>query len=202
MSAVREYVPFLQTHKLMDHARYAKWAVPGIIVLLLLFYVWAIFSFRGDAVRLEEKIKAQYSQNQNNYDSMWKTFNEMAQVPQEYTAELRKIYDEVMAGRYGEKGSQAIFQWIQEHNPNIDPAVYMKVQTAIEARRVSFAADQQQLIDQKREYGTLLRSNRALCVNWSLGFPKIDLDQYGIVTSDATQKAFEEKKADEVKIFK
>ncbi len=177
-------------------------AVVGIFVLIGVGFVGSLLGFRSDCVQLEEKIKAQYDENRNNYDSMWKKFREMAQVPQQYVADMKKIWDDTMRGRYGADGSRAAIQFVQEHNPQLDPTMYVKLQSAIEAGRNSFEAEQKQLIDIKREYTTLLRGNRALALNWALGFPKIDLDKYGIVTSDKTEEDFQRKKADEVDIFK
>ena len=175
-------------------------APAGVVLFFLLGFVSAVFSFRTEAISLEENIKAQYSQNQNNYDNMWKRFKEVSQVTDLYSGDLKKLYDGAITARYGEEGSKAMFQWIREQNPNLDVAVYTKLQTVIESGRVSFEADQKQLIDKKRVYEVLLRSNRALFVNWILKFPKIDLTKYDIVISEATSDAFETKRADEVKL--
>lgn len=179
----------------------ATLSILGVLGFFALGFVGSIFSFRGQAVAMENTIVAQYDQNRNNYDNMWKRFKEIAQVSDKYADDLKKIYDATMQGRYGADGSKAMFQWIQEQNPQLDSQVYTKLQTSIEAGRISFEADQKQLIDKKREYQNLLRSNRALFVNWILRFPKIDLSKYDIVTSEATDDAFNTKKADEVQVF-
>ncbi len=176
-------------------------SILGVAVLLAVVFLGTALSYRSDCVRLENRVVAQYKQNQNNYDNMWKKFKEMAQVPEQYVEDMKKIWGDTMKGRYGEQGSQAVFQFIREHNPQLDAAVYTRLQAAIEAGRNGFAADQQQLIDIKREYATLLQGNTALFVGWMFGFPKIDLDKYDIVTSDQTEDAFKKKKADEVDIF-
>jgi len=175
--------------------------VLGVLAFVGISFVGAVFGFRSDCVRLEEKLRAQYDENRNNYDNMWKKFRELAQVPSQYVADMKQIWDSTMRGRYGAEGSQAALQFIKEHNPQLDPALYTRLQSAIEAGRNSFEAEQKQLIDIKREYTTLLRSNRALVLNWALGFPKIDLDKYSIVTSDKTEEEFQKKKADEVDLF-
>lgn len=177
------------------------WSVLGTIGFLLLTFVGGIFSFRGKAVNFEESIKAQYTQNQNNYDNMWKSFREMAQVTDKYATDLKELYDNAMTGRYGKDGSKAVFQFLQEQNPNLSPETYTRLQSTIEAGRNSFESNQQQLIAIKEQYTKLLRSNGAIIPNAILNYPKIDLDKYGIVTSEATDKAFQDKKADEVKLF-
>jgi hypothetical protein len=175
-------------------------SVVGVIAVVSIMIVSSLLSFRADAVKMEETIIAQYSQNQNSYDSMWKKFKEMAQVTDMYSNDLKKVYDSAIQGRYGEDGSRAMFQWIQEHNPNLDSTTYIKLQNAIESGRTNFENEQKSLIDRKMAYQMLLRSNRALFVNWVLKFPKIDLDKYSIVTSAPTDDAFTSKKADEIKL--
>lgn len=176
-------------------------AVVGVLVVLLGGFVLAALSFRNQAITMEKGIEAQYTQNQNNYDNYWKRVKEMAQVPDQYAEKLKELYDSAIGARYGEEGSGAMFQWLQEQNPNLDPSVYTKIQTTIEAGRTAFAADQTQLIDKKREYETMLDSNRGMMLKWVFGLPRINLDDYDIVTSDATQEAFDTKKADEVNVF-
>lgn len=182
----------------MDTKKIGILAVLGVLGLLALIYVGSALSFRTDCVRAEAGIKAQYEQNKNDYDNMWKKFREMAQVPEMYTNDLKKLFDGAMQGRYGANGSQAVFQFIQEHNPQLDSAVYTQLQRAIEAGRNAFMADQQQLIDKKREYETVLNGNTAVFVNFLFGFPHIDLAKYGIVTSERTDDAFRNGHDDEV----
>jgi len=163
-------------------------------------YAGCAFGFRSDCIRAEAGIKAQYSENQNNYDNMWKKFLEASQVNQAYAKDLKEVYQSAIQGRYSANGSQAAMQWIQEHNPTLDPTTYVKLQALIEAGRNSFEAEQKTLLDKKREYEVLLGSTTALFVNPFLNFPRIDLSKYDIVTSNKTQKAFEEKKDDEIKL--
>jgi hypothetical protein len=93
-----------------------------------------------------------------------------------------------------------MFQWLREHNPTLDASVYKKVQDIIEAGRNSFEADQKMLIDKKRAYETSLETFPHNIVAGALGFPKITLDDYGIVTSDHTEEVFKEGKSDPIKL--
>ncbi|MFH1430514.1 MAG: hypothetical protein ABIG71_03270 [Candidatus Uhrbacteria bacterium] len=172
----------------------------GVILLGVIIFVVGLASFRTDCVNAEEGIKAQYTQNQNSYDSMWKMFKEMAQVPDMKMEHLRKLYDGTMAGRYGDGGSKAVMQFIQEQNPTLGEEMYTKLQSAIEAGRRRFMADQNSLIAKKEAYSKLLRGNAALVYNLILGFPKINLDDFGIVTSVKTKNAFETGEDDEIQL--
>jgi hypothetical protein len=157
----------------------------------------AALGFRSDCISAEAGIKAQYKQNQNNYDNMWKKFLEASQVNKAYADDLKELYKDAMTGRYGANGSQATFQFIKEHNPTLDPQTYVKLQALIEAGRNGFEAEQKQLLDRKMQYEQFLGSTSALVFNNFFNFPRIDLDKYDIVTSSKTEKVFEDKKDDE-----
>lgn len=175
-------------------------AVLGLFMFFGFGYVVSAMSFRSDCVAAEAGLKAQYDQDRNNYDNFWKKVKEVSQVPEMYAADLQKVYDSAIGKRYGESGSKAMFQVIREHNPNFDSSMYVKIQSVIEAGRNSFADDQKQLLDRKRQYETLLNGNGALAVNMWFNFPHIDLSKFDIITSDTTEDAFKTKKADEIKL--
>lgn len=139
---------------------------------------------------MEVGVKAQYKQNQNAYDAMWKKVKETAQVPAMYTEDLKEVYTAALTGRYGEGGSKAMVALIKEHNPDLDSAVYTQVQRVIESGRDDFAQSQQMLLDRKRAYETYLDSMPQGTLARMLGFPRIDLSDYGIVTSERTDAAF------------
>ncbi len=167
--------------------------VIGALVLLLLIFGGCTIGFHNDCVRQEAGLEAQYKQDQNSYSSMFDKFKEMAQVPEMYTDDLKKLYDGTMQGRYGKDGSKAIFQFIQEKNPELSPALYVNLQQAIEAGRNDFATEQKMLLDKLQSFpGSMLAG--------MMGFPKKDLSQYDIVTNDATEEAFKTKKAGPIKL--
>ena len=167
--------------------------VIGIFGASLFGYV---VSLNNDCVTNEQSVIAQYKENQNNYDNFYKKVKETAHVSEKYAADFKSIYDTMMKGRYGENGSKAIFNWIKENNPTLDSSLYKQVQQVIESGRNDFEINQKMLIDKKRVYELVLQKfPNSLFVKF-LGFPKIDMTKFDIVTSEATEQAFETKKAE------
>jgi hypothetical protein len=170
------------------------------IVLFLGIAVVSVISINNDLVSQEAGLDAQYKQNQNNYDNFTKKVIEVAQVPAMMRDDLEKITKAAISGRYGSKGSQAVFQFIKEQNPTVSPEIYSKIQQVIDAGRTSFESEQKMLLDKKRLYTVQLNSFPTGVVARVLGFPKIDLNKIDIVTSDDTEKTFATKKGNPIKL--
>lgn len=140
--------------------------------------------------RLEQTIKATYEDNQNVLAQYSNRIAEAAQVPAMQRDDLTAVVTAALDARYGEEGSRAMFQWIQEQNPTIDSTVYVELQRIIVAGRQDFQTAQTRLIDQKRVYETALGSFwQGTWMNIA-GYPRIDLEEFGIVTNARTEEAF------------
>lgn len=184
----------------MSTAMKALIGIVAVVLLSTIMTVGCALGVNNDCARAENGIKAQYDENQNNYANYFNKLKEMAQVPTIAEKHLEELYKTAISGRYGQDGSKAMFQFIQEQNPNIDPKLYERMQEVIESGRNSFEADQKTLIDKKNVYQNILDQMPGGMVAHMFGFPKIDLTKFGIVTNDETQQAFATKKAGPIQI--
>jgi|TARA_R110000851_G_scaffold81495_1_gene179064 hypothetical protein len=158
----------------------------AFIAILSVSYISAFNS--GN--RLENRIKATYTDNQNVLSSYSNKVAEAAQIPAMQRDDLTKVVTAALNARYGETGSKAMFQWIQEQNPTIDSSVYTKLQQIIESGRNDFQLAQTKLIDQKRTYETQLGSFWRGTWLGVAGYPKVDLDTYKVVIAGSTRETF------------
>lgn len=184
------------------------------LVLLGLTYI----SFYNQAVSLETGITAQWRNNQNAYDAFWKKISEMAQVPSQYKEDFKEVLMADTSARYGEDGSKAMMQWIQERSLNFDSGLYRDLMAAIESGRHDFQHHQELLLDKQREYTKMSTSfGGSVFASWG-GFPRevkgelappSDLDgdgkltvlDYPIVTSQKTKRAFASGEDDALTVF-
>jgi len=192
-------------------------AIASVAVLGLVL-VFSYIGFYNNAVRLENAVSAQYESNKNSYDSFWKKISEMAQVPDKYKEDFKDVLVGNMEARYGDGGSKAQMQWIQEHSVAFDSSLYQKVMTAIESGRNDFRQGQDDLLDKQRVYKNHLQSFGGSLWAGFGGFPReiggeltpsSDRDgdgiksvlDYRIVTSKRTEAAFDSGEDEAIDVF-
>jgi hypothetical protein len=158
----------------------------GIVSTGVVSYISAY----NTANRLEQQIQATYEDNQNVLAQYSNRIAEAAQVPAMQRDDLKEVVTAALDARYGDEGSKAMFQWIQEQNPTIDSTVYVELQRIIVAGRQDFQTAQTRLIDQKRVYETALGSFWQGTWMGVAGYPRVDLDEFRIVTNARTEEAF------------
>ena len=169
--------------------KYLIAVVVGLVGLIGIVFMSYVSAYNA-ANRMENQIVATFEDNKNVLAQYSNRIAEAAQIPAMQRDDLVAVVTAALDARYGEEGSKAMFQFIQEQNPNIDSSVYTQLQRMIEAGRIDFATAQTRLIDQKRVYETALGSFWQGMWMRVAGYPKINLDDYKIVTNARTEEAF------------
>lgn len=168
--------------------------VPLAIAMMLgLVAVFSYIKYYNYGNQAENVIKAEYTNMENILAQYGLQIAEAAQIPSMQADDLTRIFTNTLDARYGSEGSQAAFQWLQEQNPNLDQSTYARIQTMIEAGRNRFENAQTKFIDTKRVYETNLGYLWTGFWLGVAGYPKIDLDDYVIISSGRAQNAFETK---------
>lgn len=180
-------------------------AIFGIAaVVLTLIGVAMYFSYSNSEIKLKNKQEAQETVCKANYDKMWKTISQVAQVPKEFMEQsknaFKEIYPELMEGRYGNERGGALMSWVQESNPNFDMAaakdLYENVQIAVEANRQEYFVEQEKLISIYEQHKNIIETAPG---SWFIGGR--DPGEITIITSTITEKVYEEGKDDNVELF-
>ncbi|MEM4994857.1 hypothetical protein WKH56_20045 [Priestia sp. SB1] len=166
--------------------------VVGVIVAVSL--AGLVWSQRGEAVTLETQIEAQLKSNESNYDAMWKRFTEMTQVTDLQAEQMKDTYTDLISGRY--EDSDLLFKMVQEQNPQLNGEVYTKLQNEISAGRIEFDRNQKKILDMIAEYNRLVQHRGIIMAAITQRKP-MNSDSF-IVTSDKSEKAFEEGKDDTI----
>lgn len=169
-------------------------AVAGTFFLAVIS-VFVVFSWYGTTVSLRNGVETQYRQNQNNYSNYFSTLRELAQVPEMYTDDLKKVWDGVIKGRYGADGSKAIVQVMHEAGVNVDSSMYTSIQQAIRSGRAAFEADQKMLLDKRNTFINRVETGLGLALSGFFGFSRDNIKDWDIVTNVETEEAFKTKKA-------
>lgn len=165
-------------------------AILGVFLLISLGFVLNIVSIYNYGNRAEKQIVAEHKNLVNVLGQYSLKISEAAQVPSIYKEDVKEVITSALSARYGAEGSKATFQWLKEHNVNIDSSIYSKIQLLIESGRDEFKNNQSRFLDIKRSYET------SLGYLWSgtwlrvFGYPKIDLSKFDIVTSEYATDAF------------
>lgn len=164
--------------------------VLGVVAALVFTLATSFVSAWNYGNLAEKMLKATLDDNKNIRANYALKVQEAAQIPGMYKDALTEVVTSALSARYGEDGSKAVFQWIKEQNPNVDPAVYIKVQQIVEAGRNEFQAAQTRLIDQRRGYETNLGYFwKGLWLRIA-GYPTIDFADYQPVITEETAQAF------------
>lgn len=180
-----------------------KWVivlgVASVLAVLIIGLAAFTYSAYKTAGTFENGIRMQHKQNQNVLSQYSNKIAEMAQVPSMYRDDFISMMKSQIQSRYGKDGSKAAFQWLKEHNASPSVDAYVKIQTAMEAGRTEFETAQSVLLDKKNQYANFHLTIKGM-VSKLMGYPRIDLVAYDIVTSDYSDQAFKMKKENGIRL--
>lgn len=185
------------------------------LVILVIVSLFSGIGWYDEAVAKEEGVKAQYKDNQNEYDSFWKKVQETAQVPGKYKDDFKEVLVAETEAKFGDQGSQATMQWFQDRQINFSDQMYVKVQNLIESGRNDFKRGQTLLLDKQRIFSVYTKTFWGRMLGRFMDMPSVlhgdlaptkDVDgdgrltvlDYTIVTSSKTKGIFATGEENEV----
>lgn len=163
----------------------------GLVLLVVLTMVTvggSYISAVNTGARFEANIDKFDKSSANTLSAYTLKLKEAASVPDKYVGALKDNIKATFEGRYGEGGSKATFQWIQEQNIPLDPSVYTKLQSIIDAGREEFKLSQDRKLESCAQYEV------ARNVFWGglwlniAGYPKKDIDKLCSIVLDNTTR--------------
>ena len=157
----------------------------GLIVVVLGSYA----SAKTYGANTEASLRAAQKDSLNVFAQAGQKIREVAQLPTMYADDVSRVTRKAIEGRYDPDGSKAAFQWLQEQNPQLDPAVYTEVSQVIKSSRRDSENAQRRQIDVQRQYEGALGSF------WlaRAGYPKEDLSKFTIVSTAEADEVFRTK---------
>ncbi len=168
----------------------------GVFILIGVMFFSSYVSAHNYGNNMENQLKAVQTDNKNILAQYGQKVQEAAQVPAMYSADLQKVLAVDLGGRYGKNGSTATFQFLKEHNVALDPTLYRQIQQIIESGRDNFEAGQRRQIDVRRQYETQLGTFWGGMWLKFAGYPKVNLADFDIVSTDRADEAFKNHKED------
>jgi hypothetical protein len=160
----------------------------------------ATIGFHNTEVSLRNAFDNKIEANKTDFDNMWKTIAQVAQVPGQYKADFKDTFESYVKARQGgTTGEGELLSFLSEAVPQYDAqALYSKVQTVVEAKRESWTTRQKELIDLKRQHDDLITQVPGNVFAAVLGRQAFTLQ---LVTSEKTDEAFESGRDENVELF-
>lgn len=168
--------------------------VGGVLLSLLLVVVFAYINAASTANSFEQSLIASKESSENSLAQYGQKVLEATQVTDMARDDIVSVVQAAIQGRYGDNGSRAVFSAIQERNPGVDPGLYRNIQQIVEAGRTEFKSSQDRVIEVKRAYRTALGSPITGMFMHAAGYPRINFDDFKIVTTDRADNAFKSGK--------
>ena len=168
------------------------------LVAVVVMGIASVVGFHNSEVGLRNAFNNKIEANTTDYDNMWKTISQVAQVPAQYRDDFKAVFVEYAEARNSGENSGSLMQWVQEAVPeDFDSSLYAKIQTVVEAQRGSWTTRQKELVALKQEHDNLIKKFPGVVYAGILGRTELELK---LVTSTRTHNAFETGTDDDVSL--
>lgn len=176
------------------------WKIVGITaaslaVVALLICGLMYFSYTNAEIRQRNLVETEKVNYEASYDQLFKTLQQVAQVPEAAKKAFKEMYIPLMEARYGNE-DQMLMKWIQEQNPVFDFSLYANVQKAVETHRETFFQAGRKLKAMQMEHVNMLTTVPS---RWFVGDK--DSIKVTIVTSTKAKKVIETGVDNDVNLF-
>lgn len=176
----------------------------GVGAVLAVIYFSMQITYQNRNERMKERIIAQQKSNEANFDKMFKSIAQVAEVAEQKMEKskeaFKEIYVPLMEGRYSEDPDGMLMKWIMESNPQFDlsaaGSLYDKLANAIESNRQEFFIEQQKLLDYNREQHVLINTWPGY---WFI--ESSDTIAIKIITSVKTKEVFAKGEENDIELF-
>lgn len=171
----------------------AVWALIGVLVVILGLAGIAGMGWWNASVyasKIEPQLVAELENNQNILAQGQQMVQEAAGVTGMLTEDQSKIIKDAVSGRYGPDGAKATWLMLKEQNPQLDSALYKKVQQLIESYRIEFKNAQTKMIDLHRQYESYLQHPWTGFWARTAGLPRLDLTKFKPIITDRVEQVY------------
>lgn len=164
----------------------------GVVGLIVVAFLGMLMSANNRAASMEQGIIAAHDDSRNILGQLAPKIKEALGVTKMQTKALEDIIR--TANETRKLNDDAVMQWVQEQNPQLDQSGYTKVIAIVEAARNDFANKQTDKLERVRVYRTALKRQPMGFFYGMAGYPtggEAFFAKYGeIVTSSHSQEAF------------
>lgn len=157
-----------------------------VLVVLVASIVLTLLSYANRAVEYEQNINKFDRASMNTLSNYTLKIKEMAQVPDMYVEDLKEIVKATFEGRYGDDGSKATFQWIQEQNLAFDSSMFVNLQNEMRAGRDEFKLSQDRKLEICTNYDILTNKPISKFILSVVGYPSNDIEDKCRIVLDQT----------------
>lgn len=176
-------------------------AIVGLFVgLLFMGACSTVVSFHNNEVSLRNTFTNKIEANKTDFDNMWKTISQVAQVPAAHKDAFKEVMTSYADARAAGKGEGSFISIMNEAVPDFTGSaeLFGKIQTVVEAKREGWTTRQKELVDLKLQHDNLITRFPGVIFASVMGRDGLELV---IVTSGRTTEAFDSGVDENVDLF-